>query len=123
MGLRLRCLQIHRKTAFVLPGLQSTTESHRILTALRPPSPKCVCALQWPGRARNSMLFKSCVRPEKSSPYIPYEGILTPEIRFPVIPLLRLELPKTGKPRSNSYAFSPKATSFKIVLESQGEHS
>jgi hypothetical protein len=45
----------------------------------------------------------SCVRPEKSSLYIPGDGILTPRIRGQVIPLLRVEfcrVVENEKPRS-----------------------
>src|SRR5215813_7997274 len=99
------------------------TYTHRILTGARAAFAEvCLCAAMAGSGAQLPAVQILCA-PRKVFLYIPKEGILTPEIRFPVIPLLRLELPKTGKPRSNSYAFFPIATSFKIVLDSQGAHS
>jgi hypothetical protein len=71
----------------------------------RPLSPKCVCALQWPFRVRNSLMFNPVCAPKSLSYTSPKEVILTPEIRFPAIPLLRLELPKTENRVRIPYAF------------------
>ena len=54
-------------------------------------------------------------------PVHPQRAYSPSEIRFPVIPLLRLELPKT-ETAFEFRRFFPIATSFKIVLDLQGAH-